>query len=137
MNTEANESLPTDDIPAEVNGPTEQELLDAVMAQSDFVSESLPVEEIPEVGPSESEEEDPEESDEVVNEDYEEDNDTEEEEIEDEDATATQDATVYSMDDLDLDAKVTVKIDGEEVDVSFSDLIKGYSTEQSLSAIGS
>jgi len=136
MNTEANESLPTDDIPAEVNGPTEAELLDAVLAQSQFVAESLPEEEIPEVDPSESEEEDPEESDEVVNEDYEEDNDTEEEVTEDEDATATQEAPVYAMDDLDLDAQVTVKIDGEEVNVSFSDLIKGYSTEQSLSAKG-
>lgn len=136
MNTEANESLPTDDIPAEVNGPTEAELLDAVLAQSQFVSESLPDEEIPEVDPSESEEEDPEESDEVVNEDSEEVDDTDEEETEDEDATATQDTTVYSLEDLDLDAQVVVKIDGEEVPVSFSDLIKGYSTEQSLSAKG-
>jgi len=136
MNTEANESLPTDDIPAEVNGPTEAELLDAVMSQSQFVSESLPDEEIPEVDPSESDEEDPEESDEVVNEDGEEIDDTDEEETEDEDATATQDTTVYSLDDLDLDAQVIVKIDGEEVPVSFSDLIKGYSTEQSLSAKG-
>lgn len=135
MNTEANESLPTDDIPAEVNGPTEQELLDAVLAQSQFVEESLPDEEIPEVGPSESDEEDPEESDEVVNEDSEE-VEYEEEETEDEDATATQDTTVYALDDLDLDAQVIVKIDGEEVPVSFSDLIKGYSTEQSLSAKG-
>lgn len=135
MNTEANESLPTDDIPADVNGPTEQELLDAVISQSEFVSESLPVEEIPEVGPSDSDEEDPEESDEVVNENEEE-VEYEEEEIEDEDATATQDATVYSLDDLDLDAQVIVKIDGEEVPVSFSDLVKGYSTEQSLSAKG-
>jgi len=104
MNTEANESLPTDDIPAEVNGPTEQELLDAVLAQSQFVEESLPDEEIPEVGPSESDEEDPEESDEVVNEDSEE-VEYEEEETEDEDATATQDTTVYALDDL---SKVTL-----------------------------
>lgn len=137
MNTEANESLPSDDIPAEVNGPTEQELLDAVLAQSSFIEESLPDEEIPEVGPSESDEEDPEESDEVVNEDGEE-VEYEEEETEDEDASedATQDSTVYTLEDLDLDAQVIVKIDGEEVPVSFSDLIKGYSTEQSLSAKG-
>jgi len=133
---EAKESLPTDDIPAEVNnGSTEQELLDAVLAQSQFVNESLPDEEIPEVDPSESEEEDPEESDEVVNGDEEE-AEYEEEETEDEDAKATQDSEVYSLEDLDLDAQVMVKIDGEEVAVSFSDLIKGYSTEQSLSNKG-
>jgi len=132
----ANESLPTDDIPAEANnGPTEQELLDAVLQQSQFIEESLPDEEIPEVGPSESDEEDPEESDEVVNGDEEE-AEYEDEETEDEDATATQDSTVYDLEDLDLDAQVIVKIDGEEVPVSFSDLIKGYSTEKSLSNKG-
>lgn len=136
MNTEANGSLPTDDIPAEVNnGPTEKELLDAVLEQSQFIEESLPDEEIPEVDPSESDEEDPEESDEVVNGEDEE-AEYEDEETEDEDATATQDATVYELDDLDLDAQVIVKIDGEEQAVSFSDLIKGYSTEQSLSNKG-
>jgi len=137
----ANESLPvTDDIPAQANGPTEAELLDAVLANSQFVNESLPDEEIPEVDPSESDyEEDPEESEEVVNtENEEEDEDTEEVESEDEDASedATQEATVFTADDLDLDAQVIVKIDGEEVPVSFSDLIKGYSTEQSLSTKG-
>jgi hypothetical protein len=136
MNTEANESLPTDDIPAEsTNGPTEQELLDAVLEQSQFIEESLPDEEIPEVDPSESDEEDPEESDEVVNGDEEE-VEYEEDGEEDEDATATQEATVYTLEDLDLDAQVIVKIDGEEVPVSFSDLVKGYSTEQSLSNKG-
>jgi len=136
MNTEANESLPTDDIPAEVNnGPTEQELLDAVLEQSQFIEESLPDEEIPEVDPSESDEEDPEESDEVVNGEGEE-SEYEDDETEDEDATATQEAAVYDLEDLDLDAQVIVKIDGEEVPVSFSDLIKGYSTEQSLSNKG-
>ena len=132
----AKESLPTDDIPAEANnGPTEQELLDAVLQQSQFIEESLPDEEIPEVGPSESDLEDPEESDEVVNGESEE-SEYEDEETEDEDATATQDTTVYDLEDLDLDAQVIVKIDGEEVPVSFSDLIKGYSTEQSLSNKG-
>ena len=136
MNTEANESLPTDDIPAEVNnGPTEKELLDAVLEQSKFIEESLPDKEVPEVDPSESDEEDPEESDEVVNGEDEE-AEYEDDETEDEDATATQDATVYELDDLDLDAQVIVKIDGEEQAVSFSDLIKGYSTEQSLSNKG-
>lgn len=139
MSTEATESLPNmDDIPADVNnGPTEKELLDAVLAQSEFIdlNEPLPDEEIPEVDPSESEEEDPEESDEVVNGDDEE-VEYEDDETEDEDATATQEATVFELDDLDLDAQVMVKIDGEETAVSFSDLIKGYSTEQSLSNKG-
>lgn len=138
---EANESLPfMDDIPAQANGPTEAELLDAVLKNSEFLEGSLPTKEIPEVDPSESDlNEDPEESEEVDNEDYEEVEDTEEEETEDEDAeeySATQDADVFTLDDLDLDAKIAVKIDGEEVAVSFNDLIKGYSTEQSLSAKG-
>jgi hypothetical protein len=138
---ETNESLPvTDDIPVQAdNGPTEAELLDAVLRNSEFIAgESLPDEEIPEVDPSESDEEDPEESDEVVNEDGEEGEDTDEDETLDEDASedATQDSTVFTADDLDLDAKVLVKINGEEVPVSFSDLLKGYSTEQSLSAKG-
>lgn len=140
---EANESLPlTDDIPATDNGPTESELLDAIMSNSEFLSEteSLPDEEIPEVDPSDSEDEvDPEDSDEVVNEENEEEVETEEDEEVDEDGeedSPTQEDTVFTADDLDLDAKVRVKIDGQEVDVSFSDLIKGYSTEQSLSTKG-
>jgi len=139
-----NESLPDmDDIPVQAaTGPTEQELLDAVLQNTGFLEGSLPDEEIPEVDPSESdyEEEDPEESDEVVNEEDEEEvEDTDEVEEEDEDASeedATQDDSVFTPDDLDLDAKLRVKIDGEEVEVSFSDLIKGYSTEQSLSTKG-
>jgi len=138
---EANESLPvTDDIPVQAdNGPTEQELLDAVLRNSEFLEGSLPDEEIPEVDPSDSDEEDPEESEEVVNDDEEEVEDTEEVEEENEDGdeeSPTQDDSVFALDDLDLDAKVSIKIDGEEVAVSFSDLIKGYSTEQSLSAKG-
>jgi FtsZ-binding cell division protein ZapB len=135
----ANESLPAmDDIPAVANGQTEQELLDAVLANSTFVQGSLPDEEIPEVDPSESDYEDPDESDEVVNEDEEgaeEDADGEEDEDGD-DESPTQDSDVFTADDLDLDAQVIVKIDGDEVPVSFSDLIKGYSTSQSLSAKG-
>lgn len=138
---EATESLPvTDDIPeqASTNGQSEADLLDAVLRNSEFLEGSLPDEEIPEVDPSESDEEDPEESDEVVNEESEEVEDDEEVEAEDEDASedATQESTVFTADDLDLEAQVIVKIDGEEVPVSFSDLIKGYSTEQSLSAKG-
>ena len=134
---EANESLPvSDDIPAQATGPTEQELLDAVIAQSEFVQGSLPAKDVPEVDPSESDyEEDPEESEEVDNEsDEEASEEVEEEDVED--AEATQDESYFTPDDLDLDAKVRVKIDGKEVDVSFSDLIKGYSTEQSLSTKG-
>ena len=52
------------------------------------------------------------------------------------DDESTQEADVYTTEDLDLDAQVLVKIDGEEVPVSFSDLIKGYSTEQHLSNKG-
>jgi len=137
---QANESLPTtDDIPVQAdNGQTEKELLDAVLANSEFVNESLPEEEIPEVDPTESDEEDPDESDEVVNEESEE---SEEDEVETEDEdgdeeSPTQDEEVFTADDLDLEAKVLVKINGEEVPVSFSDLLKGYSTEQSLSAKG-
>lgn len=136
----ANGSLPAmDDIPAVANGQTEQELLDAVLANSSFVDGSLPNEEIPEVDPSESDYEDPDESDEVVNEDDEgvEEEDGDEDTGEDGDEESpTQQTDVFTADDLDLDAQVIVKINGEEVPVSFSDLIKGYSTEQSLSAKG-
>ena len=141
--SEANETLPVmDDFPAEDLGPTEAELLDAVMSSTQFLEDGerpLPDEEIPEVDPSESEyeEEDPEDSEEVVNEEDEEDvvEEVDEDEVE-EDAEATLEDMIYTTDDLDMDAKVRVKIDGEEMDVSFSDLIKGYSTEQSLSTKG-
>ena len=43
---------------------------------------------------------------------------------------------MYATEDLDLDAKVAIKIDGKDTEVSFSDLIKGYSTEQHLSNEG-
>jgi hypothetical protein len=43
---------------------------------------------------------------------------------------------VYAAEDLDLEAKVVVKVDGDFVEVSFGDLIKGYSTEQHLSKKG-
>ena len=41
-----------------------------------------------------------------------------------EDDTSTQEPEIYTADDLDLDAQVAVKIDGEESAVSFGDLIK-------------
>ena len=133
-------TLPTQDDLSQVssNGQTEAELLDAVLRGSDFIeSEPLPEEEIPEVDSDESDEiEDPEESDESVTEDeYEE----EAEETEDEDDSeeeSTQETEVYTADDLDLDAKVRVKIDGEEVDISFEELLKGYQTDASISKKG-
>ena len=121
----------------------EQALLDAVMQNSPIMEEAgvpLPDEEVSESpDPLESEEEveDP-ESEEIVNEEVEEEvEDTEEEEISEDDGEepSTQ-PDIYTADDLDLDAKVVVKIDGEETEVSFGDLIKGYSTEQHLSKQG-
>ena len=50
--------------------------------------------------------------------------------------SATQDTTLFTPEELDLEAKVSIKIDGQDAEVSFNDLIKGYSTEQSLSKKG-
>ena len=131
-----NESLPaTDDV--QDQGPSEQELLDAVMANSPFAEEAglvpLPDEGEIDEDPVESDEEDP-ESEEVVSEDDEE-VDSEEEEVEGEDDSSTQETEAYSLDDLE-DFQVMVKIDGEETAVDIQDLVKGYSTEQSLSKKG-
>ena len=133
------ETLPTSD-DAQNQGPSEQELLDAVMANSPIMDEvgvPLPEEEEIAEDPEESEVEDPEESEEAVSEEEEEVEESEEEDT-DEDAAeaATQDADVFTADDLDLDAKVSVKIDGEEMEVSFGDLIKGYQTDAHLSKKG-
>jgi len=133
-----NTTLPAmdDNVQMSDNGQTEQSLLDAVLSNSDFIENeaSLPNEEVPEVDPVESDEvEDPEESDETVTEEGDEE---EVDETEDEDAEATQETDVFTADDLDLDAKVRVKIDGEELDVSFADLLKGYQTDSSLSKKG-
>ena len=142
MNIE-NESLPvTDDV--QVDGPTEQELLDAVLANTEFLSDEdrgvpLPDEELDEVDPAESEIEDPEVDEDVVSEDDEEEIPEIPEEAEGEDAveeTATQEPDVYTADDLDLEALVTVKVDGEEMNVSFADLLKGYQTDAHLSKKG-
>ena len=129
-----------DDVPMSSDGRTEEELLDAVLAASNFVEEQaepLPEQEVPEVDPVEADEiEDPEESEETVtDEEY----DDEAEEAEDEDDSeeeSTQDADVFTADDLDLDARVRVKVDGEEMDISFADLLKGYQTDASLSKKG-
>ena len=131
-----NESLPNmDDVQS--SEPTEQSLLDAVMANSPIMEEvgvPLPTEEeVPEV-PEESDEED-QESEELVSEDEE--VEVEEEAGEEgEDDQSTQEPEIYTADDLDLDEQVNVKVDGEEMNVYFGDLIKGYQTDPSLSSKG-
>lgn len=141
-----NQTVPSMDHGDVTNGQTEADLLDAVLRNTSFlehsdedVSEPLPDEEIPEVDPEYSdEEEDPEESEETVSEEESEE-EVDEESNEDgdtEEESPTQDVDVYTADDLDLDALVRVKIDGEEVDVSFSELLKGYQTDNSLSKKG-
>lgn len=123
-------------------GRSEEQLLADIVSNSEFVpneEQSLPVEQVPEVDPGESEEEDPKETDEPELKEESEEAETEEVEGEVEDAddeSATQNTESFTVDDLDLDAKVAIKIDGTDTEVSFSDLIKGYSTEQSLSKKG-
>ena len=125
----------------QVDGQSEKQLLDAVLANSELAQQAgivpLPEEEIVEDDPVEAEEQDP-ESEEAVSEDEGEEVEVVEEQDLDEDAAqaATQQDEVYTADDLDLDAQVSVKIDGEETAVSFGDLLKGYTTEQSLSKKG-
>ena len=135
----AQDSTRMDDIPA-VDGQSEQDLLDAVMRNSPIMDDldiPLPNEEETFDDPEESDEVDPVESDEAVSEDDEEEVEETQEEDDDGDAAeAATDVDVYTADDLDLDAKVSVKIDGENVEVSFGDLMKGYTTEQSLSKKG-
>jgi len=129
------DSTQLDDSNAMEQSQTEEALLADIIRNSDFV-DTLPDEQVPQLDAEESDEEDPEESEETDNVDEEEEVETEEEEATDEDDESTQEADVYTPDDLDLEAQVLVKIDGEEVAVSFSDLIKGYSTEQHLSNEG-
>ena len=120
-------------------GPSEQELLDAVIRNSELAQQAgvappLPDEEEIVEDPVDSDDQDL-ESDEIDTED-----DVEYEEDDEgnlvEDDTSTQDTEVFTADDLDLDALVAVKIDGEETNVSFGDLLKGYTTEQSLTKKG-
>ncbi len=134
---DATDSTRMDDIPA-VDGQSEQQLLDAVMANSPIMDDldiPLPDKEETYDDPDESVED--QETEEAVSE--------EEEELEesDDDADgedapegATQDTDVFTADDLDLDAKVSVKVDGEELEVSFGDLLKGYQTDAHLSKKG-
>lgn len=134
-NTEATiDSTPSDDSIA-TDSRTEEQLLADIVANSEF-TESLPNEQdVPELDTEETVEEDP-ETEEAETEEVEEEVETGEEETTDADDTSTQEAEVYSTEDLDLDAKVAIKIDGKDTEVSFSDLIKGYSTEQHLSNEG-
>ena len=129
------DSTQLDDSTAMEQSQTEEALLADIIRNSEFV-DTLPDEQVPELDAEDPDEEDPESSEEADNVDEEEEEETEEEEATDEDDESTQEADVYTPDDLDLEAQVLVKIDGEEVAVSFSDLIKGYSTEQHLSNKG-
>jgi len=136
VNPEAKaDSTPTDDSVPMENSQTEEALLADIIRNSDFV-DTLPEEQVPELDADNSEDEDPDsdldDSEEVEEEVEEQEEDTEEKD----DNESTPDTDVYTPDDLDLDAQVLVKIDGEEKAVTFSDLIKGYSTEQHLSQKG-
>ena len=141
MNNDQDSTQSMDDIPAVDNGQSEQDLLDAVLRNSPIMDEievPLPGKEETYDDPDESVEEDPDVTDEAVSE---EEDEVEEAEVdaEDEDAgdePATQDTDVFTADDLDLDAKVSVKVDGVEMDVSFGELLKGYQTDAHLSKKG-
>ena len=135
-NTNTENSTPMDDEAVAVDSRTEEELLADIVSASAF-TDTLPEEQVPELDTEESDEEDPDESEEAEIEDDEEEDEEVEEEAEDEDdEESTQEADVYSQDEIDLDAQVVVKIDGEEMAVSFAELIKGYQTEQHLSNKG-
>jgi len=138
-NTEAQVDSTQLDDSAATDSRTEEQMLADIVRNSAFTDneESLPSEQIPEGDTDETTEEDPEveESEEEIEEEVE----SEDKEIEaedDDEESSTEEADVYSQEELDLDAQVVVKIDGKETPVSFSDLIKGYSTEQSLSNKG-
>ena len=142
-NTEAiTDSTPLKDDSVAPDGRTQEQLLADIVSSSEFVpneEQSLPTEQVPEIDPGESGQEDPKEPEEPVTEEVEEEANTEEVESEGEDAdeeSATQDTTLFTPEELDLEAKVSIKIDGQDTEVSFNDLIKGYSTEQSLSKKG-
>ena len=136
-NTEATtDSTPPKDDSIATESRTEEALLADIIQNSDFV-ESLPNEQVPEEDTAEPESEDPESEEAVETEEVEEEANDEEDipEVED-DSNSTQDTSVFTPEELDLDSQVSIKIDGKETNVSFSDLIKGYSTEQSLSNKG-
>jgi hypothetical protein len=138
-NTEAKVDSTQQDDSIATDSRTEEQMLADIVRNSDFTEneESLPPEQVPELDTEETgEDPDPEETE---TEEVEEEVETEDEETEAEDdgeEPSTEEVDVYSQDELDLDAQVVVKIDGKDQSVSFSDLIKGYSTEQSLSNKG-
>ena len=139
MNTKAEGTLPAmDDMPAAE--PTEQSLLDAVLRGSEFLKGPndvpLPDEDDFVEVPEESEYDDDDNSDEAVSGEESEFEDDEDEYEDAGDEPATQDDSVFTSEDLDLDAKVMVKIDGEERAVSFGDLLKGFQTDAHLSKQG-
>ena len=126
---------------AQNSGPSEQELLDAVMRNSDIMNEAgfappPPAEEELDEDPVDYDDDTPESEEAADTEDDDAEYEEDEVEADGEDDTSTQEPDVYTADDLDLDAQVSVKIDGEEMAVSFGDLLKGYTTEQSLSKKG-
>jgi len=133
-------TLPAMDDMVSNAGPSEQELLDAVMANSPIMDEvGIPLpneEEIVEDPEEVVEEEDPEATESELDEEEEYEEEGEEAEGEDGAEAPTQEPEVYTAEDLDLDAKVSVKIDGEEMEVSFGDLLKGYQTDAHLSKKG-
>ena len=128
------DSTPTKDDSIATESRTEEALLADIVRNSDFV-ESLPNEQVPEVDTAETEE-DPESEEVVETEEIEEESVPEVEDNEVEDDESTQETEVIAADDLDLDAKVSVKIDGKDTEVSLGEIVKGYSTEQSLSNKG-
>ena len=121
-------------------GQSEQDLLDAVMRNSPIMDEvadvPLPTEGEEFDDSADSEAEDPEEE-EVVSEDDDEEVEVPEvgEDGDDGEEPSTE-VDIYTADDLDLDAKLVVKVDGEEQEVSFGDLLKGYQTDAHLSKKG-
>ena len=136
-NTEATtDSTPPRDDSIATESRTEEALLADIVKNSDFV-QTLPNEQVPEDDTAEPESEDPDTEEAVETEEVEEEVETEEsEESVEDDVDSTQDTSVFTPEELDLDSQVAIKIDGKETNVSFSDLIKGYSTEQSLSNKG-
>jgi hypothetical protein len=140
MDTDTNantDSTQMNDSVAEVS-QTEDALLADIMRNTEFL-ESLPDKQVPPVDTDESDQQDPNDLEEADNEEVEEEIEEEVEVVEEEDAdeeSATDESEIISMEDLDLEAKTIIKVDGENVEVSFGDLIKGYSTEQHLSKKG-
>ena len=118
-----------------------------VLQSSDFFKEAA--DGVPELDDQDTEETSTDESEELeLDENESEDDDNVEDDSEEEEGTSDEDATdddptddpvgdILDPAEYDLDnLLVSVKIDGEERTVSVNDVIKGYSTEQSLGAKG-